>query len=1140
MQELKEENKMVEDSTQDEIAKLQKVLEQTLEESHRLRSENEKLQRQQLKDLQKITKLSNQMKQQKVIQKKLEKQVMAVNYRLENMQKKYEVLADSKLGQLTLNYWKWKGTENKKNILFFIFNYLFKRLPNTQEVNLIDVNSKETLAIEQKSIKIIEPIKNIERIEQTLKSGTMKMTMEQEKWIDNYIEHIAKIPESNGSRFYQKLPYRIGLICDEFFYESISAAADFIFLTPDNWKEEMEKGLDVLLFVSAWRGLNEEWRGLATLSQMSTNPKRLIAMEMLQYCKEKNIPTVFYSKEDPPNYEMFLDYARQCDYIFTSAKECIPYYKEDCNRERIEAVCFGINPLFHNPIGFRSFEKEDTVLFSGSWMEKYPDRCRELAVIFDGILDAEHGLHIIDRNYPLNKNYRFPDKYFSNVSPSISHDVLQKVHKLFDWAVNINSVKGSETMFANRSFELQANGVLLLSNFSVGVNSMLPTVQMVHDSSEVEDIMSAWTEEERYERQIAGIRSVMTGHTCFDRISQLLAPVGLETQQPIRRILVLVDEITQKIQESFEQQTYKEKDLLLVTLVNTEILEKYDMVTWFSDSAEYGVFYLEDMINAFKFTACDYITKDAWYEGDILHEGVEHNYVSHMKNKYCTVFWREAFESDYLLSLEGEQYLENGYSIDRFNYNAISRKKKKQDKIYLLSVIVPVYNNGTHLYGKCFASLYRSSMFQDMEIILVDDGSTDEYTLKIETYLEQKYDNVCSYRFNDGGSGSASRPRNKGVELATARYLTFLDPDNEAVWDGYAKLYDIAVQEDCDLVMGNMYKCDIENRLADYYGTITQVTGTDVFENGVGDLLINANFISASIQAMVIRTELIRVNGLEQVSGAAGQDTLFSWQLLYSARRIRLLDLPIHIYYAQTAGSVTNVVRPKFFKKLLLLQKPKADWLVEARLMDAFMKNRYNYYTKNWILKKLSQATLEDALECAILVEQCLEVFEPYYHNSDTLINQFIALCKNNNYEEAVVIVKEAFPQHKVRPMPTKEEILTAAKKPAKMLVEYYEEDNMLMFRNKSGESDSTYAWVILLAEGTYQKVYTTKYTSSSDFSYDFSKLQPNIYKVRGYMKQGEEKISDDIAFIKVGSEGVIELLLNESKVVKGGENNGN
>ena len=951
------------------------------------------------------------------------------------------------------------------------------------------------------------------------------MAEKQENWLDNYMDKLEKIPDSNGCKFYKKLSCRIGLVCDEFFYESISAAADFVFLTPDNWKEEIDKGLDVLLFVSAWRGLNGEWRGLATLSQTSKNPKRLLALEMLQYSKDKNIPTVFYSKEDPPNYEMFLDYARCCDYVFTSAQECIPYYHEDCEREDVEAVCFGINPLFHNPIGFRNEEKEDIVLFSGSWMEKYPDRCKELSVIFDGIIQAGHGLHIIDRNYPDNKNYCFPDKYFPYVSPSISHAELQKVHKLFDWAVNINSVKASETMFANRSFELQANGVLLLSNFSVGVNSILPTVQMVHDSEEVGDIMASMTEEERYERQVAGIRSVMSGHTCFDRIAQLLKPVGLDTMQPTRSILVLVDKLTPEIQKCFEQQTYQEKTIMLVGNVTKDIIAEFDMITWFAEDADYGVFYLEDMINGFKYTACNYITKDAWYEGKKLHVGVEHNYVSNMKSKYRTVFWREAYAPEFLLDMANSCELENGYSIDRFNFNEVMQNICEVPKEYLLSVIVPVYNNGAHLYGKCFASLKRSSMFNDMEIILVDDGSTEERTLFVENYLEQKYSNVRSYRFCDGGSGSASRPRNKGVELATAKYVTFLDPDNEAVLDGYARLYDVAIQENADLVMGNMYKCDVENRLANYYDSIVKAVGTDTFEDGVNDLLVRTNFISASIQAMIIRTELIRKNQLEQVPGAAGQDTLFSWQLLQCAKRIRIIDLPIHIYYAQTAGSVTNVIRPKFFKKLLLLQQPKVDWLVKEKLIDSFMENRFDYYTRNWVMKKLGQVSEADAVECAKLVEQYLLMYKGFNKGTDKLISQYMLLCESGRYNDAVAMIKDSYPSNKVRPMPTREEILDIKRRPSKLQVECFEQGSVISFINKNTEAGTLYAWVILYEGEEYRKVYASKYTTLNEFTYDFSLLEPASYKVRAFLKRGEKKTSADIAYISVNEEKKVKLL---------------
>ena len=49
-------------------------------------------------------------------------------------------------------------------------------------------------------------------------------------------------------------------------------------------------------------------------------------------------------------------------------------------------------------------------------------------------------------------------------------------------------------------------------------------------------------------------------------------------------------------------------------------------------------------------------------------------------------------------------------------------------------------------------------MFDDMEIILVDDGSSDRQTLLIEDDLRMRFPNTVLYRFEDGGSGSASRP----------------------------------------------------------------------------------------------------------------------------------------------------------------------------------------------------------------------------------------------------------------------------------------------------------------------------------------------------------------------------------------------
>lgn len=71
---------------------------------------------------------------------------------------------------------------------------------------------------------------------------------------------------------------------------------------------------------------------------------------------------MFYSKEDPVNYEAFIGLARKCEYVFTTAVEKIESYQKDCRHNNIFVLEFGVNPLYHNPIGIKIFKK--VVMFS--------------------------------------------------------------------------------------------------------------------------------------------------------------------------------------------------------------------------------------------------------------------------------------------------------------------------------------------------------------------------------------------------------------------------------------------------------------------------------------------------------------------------------------------------------------------------------------------------------------------------------------------------------------------------------------------------------------------------------------------------------------------------------------------------------
>jgi glycosyltransferase involved in cell wall biosynthesis len=789
---------------------------------------------------------------------------------------------------------------------------------------------------------------------------------------------LDKIPDSNGSKYYDKIKANIGIIADEFLYNSFKDVAHFKYIERENYKK-YSGSLDVLLIVSAWKGLNLEWKGLGN---PNIKKHREALYKIIEFYRAQGTKIVFYSKEDPVNYHIFIDIAKHCDYIFTTAEEKVEDYKRDCKNENVHVLEFGINPRYHNPIGIKKSPKQKEVLFTGSWYEKYPHRHVDTRMLFDGVIDAGRDLKIIDRNYELKlMQYFFPEEYLKYVSPSIEHSYLQKFHKIFDWAINLNTVKESNTMFANRIYELQALGNILLSNYSVGVNNKFPNIFLVNDQKEVKDILNSFSEEDILKHQVLGVRRVMSHETSFHRINNLLQKIGLEYSLQERKVAVIAATKSEAIINIFNQQTYSNKELFIASEISDAKLRDYDFVAFFDENKFYGEFYLEDMINAFKYTNSDYVTKDAYYAGDSFNKGLEHDYTTSMKDKYRTVFWKDAFSLNELLSFNKPVTLENGYSIDRFEFNGQPVVKEKSNvKSYKLSVIIPTYNNGDHLLNKCFNSLRRSSMFDEMEIIIVDDGSTDGYTPKVVTMLERDYQNVNAYFYNDGGSGSASRPRNKGFLLSTAPYITYLDPDNEAINDGYAELYKQLNKGNFDMVVGNMLRIDTKPVNFDYYRTAIQYNGSDVISKNIKEYLVKSQFKAMSIQALICKREVIGDKELKMVEGAAGQDTIFFQELLLNSKKTKVINLPIHIYYAAVSGSTVNTISKKFFDKYFILEKYRFKMLKESDLLDEYIEKRFEYYFKNWYLKKLRSVNKEDALASV----QILDTIFNMYHTSET------------------------------------------------------------------------------------------------------------------------------------------------------------
>ena len=126
----------------------------------------------------------------------------------------------------------------------------------------------------------------------------------------------------------------------------------------------------------------------------------------------------------------------------------------------------------------------------------------------------------------------------------------------------------------------------------------------------------------------------------------------------------------------------------------------------------------------------------------------------------------------------------------------------------LISIIVPVYNSEKYIV-QCVQSILNQT-FQDFELILVDDGSTDRSQVLLSSLLSS-FPQKISYFFkkNEGVSSA----RNYGLRQARGKYVSFIDSDDYICEDFLQRLVTAAEEDDIDLVMSGISFFDKETNI---------------------------------------------------------------------------------------------------------------------------------------------------------------------------------------------------------------------------------------------------------------------------------------------------------------------------------------
>lgn len=219
-----------------------------------------------------------------------------------------------------------------------------------------------------------------------------------------------------------------------------------------------------------------------------------------------------------------------------------------------------------------------------------------------------------------------------------------------------------------------------------------------------------------------------------------------------------------------------------------------------------------------------------------------------------------------------------------------------------VSVIMPMYNAAQYL-EKCMKSVLSQTL-RDIEIICVDDGSTDG-TLDILNEFAKKDERIKIIKQQNLYAGAA---RNSGIKIARGRYFAFWDADDFFEPNTLETLYKKAEKEEADICLCSAYDYDNETGRTTVNETILKrryLPNEAVFSIKTHPEYI-FNVAARAPWNKIVRADFMKKNGIQFQNLQNSNDTYFSMISMYYAERITYVTAPLIYYRVNNAESITG------------------------------------------------------------------------------------------------------------------------------------------------------------------------------------------------------------------------------------------
>ena len=377
---------------------------------------------------------------------------------------------------------------------------------------------------------------------------------------------VSEPPRRNGVD-----PVTVAAVLDRFTASCLRPEARLVTFRPDNWKATLEQHRPDVLFVeSAWQGNDGAWK--YRIANYATNMGDEL-LDLVQWARRHDIPTVFWNKEDPVHFDRFLGRSAAFDFVFTTDASCVPKYRAHFGHDRVYDLPFAAQPVLHNPVQTES--RSGSVCFAGTYYgSRHDERRRDLTHVLQPAL--QYGLDIYDRQSGLGSSdtdsYSFPDVFQPAIRGRLEYDEMVQAYKRYRVFLNVNSVKDSPTMFSRRVFELLACGTPVVSSYARGMVELLGDAVFISESEHDtrRHLDNLLNDADTWARaSVRGMRRVLGAHTYRKRLASVWDRIGLGNGGDRDTSITVLAQLRsreggRRLAEALRAQTLRPREVVLV------------------------------------------------------------------------------------------------------------------------------------------------------------------------------------------------------------------------------------------------------------------------------------------------------------------------------------------------------------------------------------------------------------------------------------------------------------------------------------------------------------------------------------------------------------------------------------------------